>query len=149
MGCDRLTVERFKQTKPSFADVDDGLVETYIDLAQIWAAGEWPDRFCEIVQVCVVCHLMTLDGQGTAADAQAFLSGESDMHIIKSGTVTLSRFRSSAQNAGMSTSDWFGQTQCGRMYLVLLRSVFSGPIVVGPGMGPPVTGYAKDGWWSC
>lgn len=148
MACTPLTPAEFKTARPSFSGVDDAVVQSYIDLAQIWAGGEWPDRLCQPVQVSVTCHLMTMDGLGADPESESFLNGEMDFQSVRSGQVTISRFRGVSQAAGKSTSEWFAQTTCGRMFLVFLRMSFGGPLYVSGAVCPPVSGYARDGWWS-
>lgn len=150
MACTAITPSRFKVLKPSFAAVADATVQTYIDLAQLWAT-DWDDDLCEPVQAAVTCHLMTLDGLGTSADAAAMASGEGEYQTIKTGAVSLTRFRSMAEGAGQSTSDWFAQTACGRQFLVYVRMMKGGPRAA-IGCNPlHVSGYAKDAyrdsWW--
>lgn len=148
MTCTPVTPAEFKTARPSFSGVADPVVQSYIDLAQIWSGGEWPSRLCNQVQFAVVCHLMTLDGLGISSESQSYLNGEMDYQSVRSGQVTVSRFRGVSQAAGKSTSDWFSQTTCGRMFLVLLRMNFGGPIYVSGTVCHSVSGYAKDGWWS-
>lgn len=153
MPCQQITASLFKTKKPQFSSVDNTVVESYIELAQIWAGGEWPARLCEPVQVAVVCHLMTLDGLGSDARSKNNASGRSEFQTIRTGSVTLTRFRSAAESAGMSTTSWFSQTPCGQQYLVFARMCFSGARWVGGSDPGAVSPYAKDayrdGWWTC
>jgi hypothetical protein len=151
MTCDQITPAELKQLKPKFSAVDDDVVQQYIDLAQIWAAGDWSGSNCGAVQASVVCHLMTLDGLGTGAESRTFYRGDGEYQTIKSGGVTFVRFKSVADGAGMSTSQWFAQTSCGRMFLAIRRALVFGPVVVVGSVDRGVSGYAKDstivGWW--
>lgn len=149
MTCTPITPSQFKQLKPSFQCVSDDVVQQYIELAQLWAS-DWPDKICETVQVAVTCHLLTLDGLGSSGESRLFASGRGDLQSIRTGNVTLTRFRSAAEGAGKSTIDWFGQTTCGRAFMVYVRMYKGGPRV---GMGAScgdVSPYAKDIgrlWW--
>ena len=149
----KITPAQFKAAKPQFSAVLDETVQTYIDLAQIWASGVWPDNMVDQVQIAVVCHLMTLDGLGTDQASRDNASGRGEFQTIKTGNVTLTRFRSTAEGAGQSTGAWFAQTPCGRQFLVFVRMISSGARWVGTPTGVPTTGYAKDvyrdGWWTC
>ena len=149
MACEPITPAGFKTAKPQFAAVDDAVVASYIALAQVWASGDWPSSVCFGVQVSVVCHLMTLDGLGSDQASMDFASGHSSMQSIKSSNVTFVRFRSAAQSAGMSTTDWFGQTPCGRQFMVYVRMFMSGPRWASAADPAGFTAYAKDGWWLC
>lgn len=152
MACTPITPAEFKAAKCQFVDVANDTVQSYIDLAQVWAGGDWPDRVCKAVQVSVTCHLMTVDGQGSDPVSQSFADGSANYQSVRSGQVTVTRFRSQAEAAGRSTTDWFSQTQCGQMFLTLLRSFRGGPVAIPGGSGRCVTGYAKDAyrdaWWS-
>lgn len=153
MVCTPITPAQFKATKPQFSAVSDAVVQSYIDLAQIWTGGEWPLRLCVPVQVSVVCHLMTLDGLGSDARSKNNASARSEYQSIRSGNVTLTRFRSSAERAGLSTGDWFSQTPCGQQFMVFVRMMGSGARWIPGSCGCGVSGYAKDayrdGWWIC
>lgn len=153
MACDPITVVRFKELKPQFAAVDNVVVSSYIDLAQLWASGDWATGYCDQVQAAVVCHLMTLDGLGSDPASRVFARGTGEYQSVRSGNVTLTRFRSVAERAGQSTPEWFAQTQCGRMFLAMLRTLNSGPRYAVGSVGACVSGYAKDayrdGWWVC
>lgn len=150
---EKITPAQFKVAKPQFVGVFDGTVQSYIDLAQIWASGVWPDNMVSPVQISIVCHLMTLDGLGTDQDSRNNASGRGEFQTIKTGNVTLTRFRSTAEGAGQSTAAWFSQTPCGRQFMVFVRMISSGARWVGTPTGEPISGYAKDtyldGWWTC
>lgn len=153
MACEQITAARFKVLKPQFAAVSDSVVAEYIALAQVWASGDWAEPVCEQVQAAVVCHVMTLDGLGSDSQSKMFAKGSGEYQTIRTGNVTLTRFRSAAERAGLTTSDWFSQTPCGRMFLVLSRTLNSGPRVAVGSSGDCVSAYAKDlyrdGWWTC
>ena len=153
MTCAPITPTQFKAAKPQFSAVLDAVVLGYIDLAQVWAGGDWPPSVCNQVQIALVCHLMTLDGLGSDQRSRNFASARSDFQTVKTGNVTLTRFRSTAERAGLSTGDWFSQTPCGQQFMVFVRMFMSGARWVGTPTGCGVTGYAKDayrdGWWTC
>lgn len=153
MACTPITPTRFKTAKTQFTGVSDTVVQSYIDLAQVWASGGWPTSVCDQVQIALVCHLMTLDGLGTDQRSKNFASGRSEYQSVKSGNVTLTRFRSTAERAGLSTGDWFSQTPCGQQFMVLVRMFMSGARWVGTPTGSGYSGYTKDayrdGWWTC
>lgn len=153
MACTPITPTQYKTAKTQFSAVLDAVVQGYIDLAQVWASGDWPASVCAQVQIAVVCHLMTLDGLGTDARSKNFASARSEFQTVKSGNVTLTRFRSTAERAGLSTGDWFSQTPCGQQFMVFVRMFKSGARWVGTPTGCGVSTYAKDahrdGWWTC
>lgn len=145
MTCAKLTRQEFIAAKPQFASVDGGLLDSYIDLAQVWTSG-LPDSLCAVGQIAVTCHLLTLDGLGTGAEAKGFATGQADVQTISSASVTVTRFRAASEGAGQTTAGWFGQTACGRMFMALIRGVVGGPRVAGAS-GRAVSPYAKDAWW--
>lgn len=153
MTCTPITPGQFRQAKQQFLGVSDDIVQSYIDLAQVWTGGEWPDRLCTPVQVAVVCHLMTLDGLGSDPRSKNNASARSEFQSIRSGNVTLTRFRSTAERAGLSTGDWFSQTPCGQQFMVFVRMIGSGARWASGSFGREISGYAKDayrdGWWVC
>ena len=146
-----VTPAQLRSARPQFAAVSDWVVQQYLDQAVIGAGPGWPDWLQDQAQIAYACHLMTLDGLGTDPASQSFASGHSEFQSIRSGAVTLTRFRSSAEAAGHSYSGWLAQTPCGRQFLVWLRSVRGGPRVAMGGVGRGGVGaYAKDwpllGW---
>lgn len=141
-----VTPTEFKTAKPQFAAVSDATVQGYLDLSELWVNG-WPAEWEDRATIAVTCHLMTIDGLGTDAGSQAFASGMGAFSTIKSGELTLSRFKGQAESAGQSTSGWFGQTPCGQQYLAMSRVLFGGPRVARGTVGGCVSPYAKDAWW--
>lgn len=145
MTCAKITTSTLKAAKPQFSGVSDQVLGTYIDLAQVWA-GSVPDSLCEAAQVAVTCHLLTLDGLGTDNESKDFASGRANVQSFSSGAVSVSRFRAASEGAGQSTSAWFSQTTCGRLFMVLMRGIVGGPRVAG-GSCDRISPYAKDAWW--
>lgn len=145
-----VTPAEFKAAKPQFASVADATVQSYLDMSALWVSG-WPDEWADRATIAVTCHLMTIDGLGADPASEAWASGLGAFESIKSGEVTLSRFKGQAESAGMSTSGWFGQTPCGQQYLAMARVLFGGPRVAMGTVGACVSPYAKDGyrdsWW--
>lgn len=151
MPYDPVTPEQFKAVKPQFADVDEAVIQSYLDLAAIWVDESWPESVHQPAIMAVACHLMTLDGLGADAASKSFAKGSAEYQSIRTGNVTLTRFRSASEGAGQSTSGWFNQTACGRQFMVWARMFRGGPrVAIGCGSGR-VTAYAKDAyrdaWW--
>lgn len=148
MACDPIVVSRFKQLKPQFSSIPDTTVEEYIDVAQIWVSSSLDGIKCETAQAAVTCHLLTIDGLGTDAESKSFKSGHVHLQSVRSASVSFTRFKDAAENAGRSTVDWFSQTKCGRLFLAINRGASGGPIVAQGGVAVRgVTGYARDAWW--
>lgn len=148
MACDPITTSRFKAVKPQFDSVPDSLVTEYIGVAQLWVSPSLSGTKCEAAQAAVTCHLMTIDGLGNDAESKSFASGYAHLQSVRSASVSFTRFKDAAENAGRSTVDWFSQTKCGRLFLALNRSVAGGPLVAQGGTaGRSPSGYARDAWW--
>lgn len=144
-----VTPASFKVAKPQFAAVADALVQSYLDLAGVWVDETWLGSPVEDhATIAVTCHLMTLDGLGTDPASLQYAMGTSEYQSVTSGSVSFTRYESTAQSAGQSTSSWFGSTVCGRFFMTLVRQRGLGPIIGlgGSGEREPNT-YAKDGWW--
>lgn len=138
-----MTPSEFKALKPQFADVDDTIVQTYLDLAGRYVFDPANDD----AVAALTCHFMTLDGLGTDAASKSFASGEAAYQSIKSGQLTLTRYQRAA-GADETFSGWLRQTPCGKFYALLLKLERGGPRLVSGGVGTCVTPYSKDalGW---
>lgn len=147
MAYSPITPTRFKQLKPQFAAVDDVVVQGYIDLAQLWVDGSWPERAWEAAQSAIVCHLMTMDGLGADVQSKSFASGVADYESIKTGTLTLTRYQKAA--GAMDYTSWLAQTKCGAFFLQLLNMAKGGPRIAMGGRAGCYSPYAKDwpAWW--
>jgi hypothetical protein len=139
---DPVTPAEFKAAKPQFAAVDDAVVQSYLDMAarvvdQSWTAGDYKNAI-----IAFACHLMTLEGLGTDAASQSHASGAAEYESIKSGVLTLTRFRAAA-GATTPYMDWLNSTPCGKYFVFLLRLNRGGPRVATVSTAMP-SGYAKD-----
>jgi hypothetical protein len=142
MAYEPVTPAQFKTAKPQFATVPDATVQMYLDMAgrmvdTSWTAGDYANAI-----IAFACHLMTLDGLGTDAASQAHATGAAEFETVKSGTLTLTRFRA---DAGPDTpfTDWLNSTPCGKYFALLLRLNRGGPRVLTVSTMMP-SGYAKD-----
>lgn len=152
MAHSTVTPEQFKLAKPQFAEVDDSVIQMYLDLSGLWVDDSWPAKLIDPATIAATCHLMTLDGLGSDVQSQSFLTGVANFQSYRSGELSFSRF---AKEAGdTSFSSWLEQTPCGAFFLQLLRMAKSGPRIAMGGINPAQSGYAKDvpgssipGWW--
>lgn len=142
MSHEPLTPAIFKQRKPQFVAVDDPTVQQYIDLAGRMVDESWQEPDYLNAWVAMTCHMMTLDGLGTDAASTAYASGASEYQTIKSGELTLTRFK--AAGADGSVWSWLQSTPCGRYYAMLLRLNRYGPVGISVASGACVSPYAKD-----
>lgn len=147
-----MTPSEFKAAKPQFSEVEDSVVQMYLDLAALWVDSSWPEALQDPATTAAACHLMTLDGLGSNSESLIFASGAASMQSYKSGELSFTRFAKAASE--MSFSDWLGQTTCGAFFLQLLRMAKAGPRVAMGGIVSAQSGYAKDvpgnpipGWW--
>lgn len=138
-----VTPTQFKAAKPQFAAVNDPIVQSYLDMAGRFVDRSWTEGDYQTAIIAMTCHLMTLDGLGTDPDSQSQATGSAQFQTIRSGELTLTRFRAAA---GETTSylGWLAQTACGRFYAVLLKMNRGGPRVLHGGGRGRASGYAKD-----
>lgn len=156
MAYEDLTPERFKELKPQFEEVDDAIVQNYIDLGSLWMDKSWPAKIYEAAWVAITCHLMTLDGLGTDAQSNSFRTGAANYQSVRSGELALTRYQKAAGE--MTYIDWLSQTACGQMFALFLKRAKAGPRVAMGGIRGQRSAYAKDWplgtggwpswWWS-
>ena len=137
-----LTPAILKQRKPQFAAVDDETVQAYVDLAARFVDASWPDPDYLNAWTAAACHLLTLDGLGTDAASQSYATGASEYQSIKSGELTLTRFKAAGGDGSLWS--WWQSTPCGRYYIMLLRLNRYGPVGVSVACGGRTSPYAKD-----
>lgn len=143
MPYDAVTPAAFKAAKPQFAAVPNEKVQTYLDMAGRLVDETWTEGDYQPAIIAMACHLMTLEGLGTDAESRDVASGRAQYQSIKSGELTLTRFRSTA-GEGTSYLDWLNSTACGRYFVFLLRLNRGGPRVVSVALPVGASGYAKD-----
>lgn len=143
------TAAQFKTAKPQFEAVADPTVEMHIQLASRVVDTSWLEPDYQPAVIAYTCHLMTLEGLGTDPISQSHANGSAEYQSIKSGELTLTRFKSSVP-ATTSYADWLSSTPCGRFYAMLLRMNRGGPLAVSIASPSRVSPYAKDvgryGW---
>lgn len=140
MSYDPVTPADFLVMKSQFTSVPTDVITAYIETAGVMVDETWPEKLYRMGIMAFTCHLMTLDGLGTDTASQAFASGMA-FQSIKSGSLSLTRFRSEATG---SFQDWLSQTICGQQFYQWLRLVKSGPRVACGAGGNVASGYAKD-----
>ena len=123
------TPATLKAAKPRFAAVPDVTVQAYIDRASYDVDATWTEGDYAEAITLLACHLMTLEGLGTGAEAEANLQGLSGFKSMKSGQLDLTRFDKGS--GGSSVPDPYGQTSYGQQFYALLVRNQSGPIVAG------------------
>ena len=98
------TVAQFRELFPTFAEVSDSTIQTYLDVAENAMGGGWGASGDE-AQCFLAAHLMSMAGIGPSASAGQ-LAGFSN---IKAGTVSLSRSDAAAMGG-------FGSSNYGQIY---------------------------------
>lgn len=122
---------------PRFAAVADETVEFWLTRARRQVDESWTEDDYQMGQMLLACHLMTLNGLGTGAEAEAAAQGTGDYKTIKSASITLERFdRDSNAAAGTLQS-----TSYGRQWLELARANRGGPRVMDTGTLPTSSLY--------
>ncbi len=118
---------------PRFADVADETVEFWLERARRHVDESWTEGDYAMGQMLMACHLMTLNGLGTGAEAEAALAGTGDYQTIRSASLTLTRFDRKAEQGTI------GSTSYGQQFSALARLNVGGPRVTPTGTLP--TGY--------
>lgn len=140
MSRDPVTPAKFKAVKPSFADVDDDVIQYYLDTAALSVGSAWPDNMYQAGIISLTCHLMTLEGLGTSDEAKTAVSG--GMVRLKSASVDV---QVSQVAADAIAKGGYEATSCGREFARLMGMLHAGPITVGGGAGGQCASpYAKD-----
>lgn len=139
MSRDAVTPELFKKIKPSFADVDDEVVQHYLDTASLSVGSLWPDNMYQAGIIALTCHLMTLEGLGSSDESKAAVSG--GMVRLKSASVDV---QVSQVAADAIAKGGYDATSCGREFKRLIGMLHAGPITVGGSSGQCASPYAKD-----
>lgn len=149
MAYDLPTPAELKLHFPAFAAVDDTIVQYNIDAAsrsvdQSWTEGDYT-RAVELY----ACHLLTLAGFGTGADAESNAQGLSGFSMIRSGQLTLQRAAASGNEAGGVPEQYSGSLY-GRQFWWLMRQNRPNAAVTGgtsvayaDGMYPPLGSPAR------
>lgn len=112
---DGLTPADVKARFPGFAAVADATVQTALDEAALLAGADWtsaPDA--RLGRLLLTAHILTLDGQGSGAEAAAFAAG--GFSRMRSGALELERPGIAGAEPGL-----LGSTSYGRRFLELLQ----------------------------
>jgi len=137
------TATELKTIFPVFAAVEDATAEYWLTRAARVVDAEWPEDDRDHAQMILTAHLLTLQGLGTGAEAQAAAAGASGFKTMRSGALTLERF-------GESGEGGYDATSYGKQFKALLRLIKGGPRVTGTGYVDGLSGGYRDrpipGW---
>lgn len=136
------TADDLKTAFPRFGAVADETVEFWLERARRSVDQTWTEGDYAMGQMLLACHLMTLQGLGTGAEAEAAAQGASDYKVIKSASITLERFD---QGGSGAASGELGSTGYGRQFAALARQNVGGPRVAPTGTSPYPGGHYVDG----
>lgn len=111
----------FKARFPAFAAVDDAQIDRALALANQNAAdGRWDDLNRTEAVMLYAAHVLTIDGFGTGAEAEAAAAGASGFRSIRSGALSLERFDAAGGSGGIPPSE-LASTSYGKRYLALAK----------------------------
>lgn len=124
--------DQLQSTFPKFAAVDDAVIETWLTEARRDVDSSWCEDDRAMAEMLLAAHLMTLEGLGTGAEAEANAGGMAGLKSVKSGTFQFSRADSETESAAGT----LGSTSYGRRYLEKLEKNRSGARVTPTGAVP-------------
>lgn len=126
----------------AFAAVDESAIAGAIQEAQRFVDTSWAEGDYTLGIMLYAAHILTLDGLGSGAEAQAAAAGTSGFKVMRSGSLTLERDTGSG---GSSGSDPLGlnATAYGKRFRTLLRVNKSGPRTTSAAAPVPL-GMAND-----
>jgi hypothetical protein len=128
------TAADLKAAFPRFDAVPDPTVEFWLTQARRSVDQSWTEGDYAMGQMLLAAHLMTLEGLGTGAEAEAAANGASGFKTIRSGSLTLERFDKGSASGSTGTS-------YGDRFAALARLNVGGPRVAATGVIP----YGLDG----
>ncbi len=102
---------------PTFAAVPAETVTSALGEAAVRVGSTWTDCDYAMGVVLYAAHLLTLDGQGTSAEAALAAAGTLGITTFKAGTLELQRRPPTGADAG----NLLTETTYGRRFLALLR----------------------------
>lgn len=86
------TAATVKAAYPAFADVDDGVIDTTIELATDLVTQSLPTQavFTQAATL-MVCHELTMSGHGTGAEADMVRQGVTGLASVSDGATSFTR----------------------------------------------------------
>lgn len=116
---------------PRFAAVPASTIEFWLTRAARGVDTTWTADDREMGQMLLACHLMTLQGLGTGAEAEVAAAGAAGFKRIKSASLELERFDGGAVDASSLSTTSYGQ-----QFASLRRQNLGGPRVMPTGTAP-------------
>jgi hypothetical protein len=118
------TVAAFKTRYPAFAAVADDVVQSAIDEALLEVSECWIERDYPVAIMLYAAHILTLNGYGTGAEAEAAAQGMLGFTRVKSRSFEWQRNVAQSNGAPDSDDAWYSLTLYGQRFLQMLRRSF-------------------------
>lgn len=109
-----------------FVAVDDGVATAALERAATQVDETWLPQDRTEGMLLYAAHLLTLDGQGTGAEAETNAEGISGFRLLRSGSLTIERF-----DRGAAASGSYDTTSYGVRFKALLRLNRGGSRITG------------------
>lgn len=113
---------------PEFATVAEPTLNAYLKRAAASVDTSWSETDFGHARMLLAAHLLTTNGLGSTAQAQAISDGSGEFRSMAIGQLRLERFDNKAASGA---SSGFSTTRYGREFLTLLRRNKGGPRVAG------------------
>lgn len=124
------TPTSFKARFPSFAAVDDDIVQTALDEAHAYVDEKWPESQYALGAMLYAAHVLTLDGHGTGTEAEMGKAGLLAFDRLKSGQLEVSKGVVSGGSGNNAAVNVLQSTSYGKRYLALVNQLFAAVLVV-------------------
>lgn len=134
------TAAEFKARHPSFAAVDDAVVEDAIAEAETRVDETWREADRETAVMLYAAHVLTLNGHGRTTEGQVAALGLSGVQSVRSGGLSVTFSRDSGAVSGSALAS----TSYGRRFRDLLRLNFGGPRIVRGSTAEALSPVADD-----
>lgn len=116
------TVAEFKARFPAFQAVSDTVVQGALDEGALRADETWVSEADYRLGIMLyAAHVLTLDGHGTGAEAEAGAAGTLSLTSFKSGTFSFTKSSGASSGGSANAFGTLGMTTYGQRYLELLR----------------------------
>lgn len=131
------TPAQFIDRFPRFAAVSPTAIASALKEAEGMVDTSWTEADFAGGRMLWAAHVLTLDGLGGGAEAEAAAAGAGGFKVMKSGALTLERFEGAAGSGAAATG-------YGKRWLEMARRNKGGPVIaIAP--QPPYNALAFDG----
>ncbi len=124
------TAAEFKSRFPAFVNVADATIDIALGDAALMVDDSWDSQADFTAgRLLYAAHILTLDGHGSGAEAQAASAGTLGFRSMKSGQLTLERFSSRAGGPAGGRLNALEMTTYGVRFLALLKRNRTGAVL--------------------